>query len=206
MFSLQRFSAAAFLLLLSASLVCAQGKKQAPPPPPAPAKSPSPAVTDDFVHKQFGEKCSLIHGPQQFVADLDGDGIPDLVVAARCSDPMADQDEYAFKVIDPYNTYMGFGDVKVTSKFASDVPERRGLSLLVIQGDEKDEWRAETPKAKFVVINLPFKTFTVKKYALKKKMVLGIFVEEQGEGMNTSSVIFWDGKKYRYEQVGATLE
>ncbi len=94
----------------------------------------------------------------------------------------------------------------MTSTFASDVPERRGVSLLIIHGTEKDGWRADVPKAKFLLINLPFKTLTVKRYALKKKTVLGIYMEEQGEGENTSSVLFWDGKKYKYVQLGSTLE
>jgi hypothetical protein len=183
----------------------AQAKKQ-PPPPPAHAKSPSPAVTDDFVHQQFGENCSLLAGPPQFVADLDDDGVEDLLVAARCKNPIADQDEYSFRVADPYNSFLGFGEVKVTSTFASDEPDRRGLSLLIVHGVDKDAWRAETPKAKFVLINLPFKTLSVKRLVLKKKTILGIYMEEKGEGENTSSVVFWDGKKYRYQQLGATLE
>jgi len=188
-----------------AASLCAQSKKQ-PPPPPAHAKSPSPAVTDELVHQQFGENCSLLAGPPQFVADLDDDGVEDLLVAARCKNPIADQDEYSFRVADPYNSFLGFGEVKVTSTFASDEPDRRGLSLLIVHGADKDGWRAETPKAKFVLINLPFKTLSVKRLVVKKKTILGIYMEEKGEGENTSSVVFWDGKKYRYQQLGATLE
>lgn len=188
-------------LLLSAA---AQSKK--PDDLPVHAKSPSPAVTDDFIHQQFGDNCSLLAGPRQFVADLDGDGIEDLVVAARCKNPMADRDEYSFVVTDPYDSYLGYSDVKVTSTFASDVPERRGISLLIIHGAEKDGWRAEKPKAKFLLINLPFKTLTVKRFALRKKTVLGIYMEETGEGEETSSVLYWDGKKYRYQLLGSALE
>jgi hypothetical protein len=182
-------------------IAAAFAQKKQPPPPPAPAKSPKPAVTDEYVHKQFGDNCSLIAGPRQFVGDLDGDGIDDLVVVAKCKDPMQDRDEENFVVADPYDTFMGFGDVKVTSTFASDVPERRGVSLLIVHGAEKGGWQADEPKAKCVLINLPFKTLTV-----KKKTVLGVFMEEQGEGESTSSVIYWDGKKYKYMQLGATLE
>src|ERR1700686_967913 len=196
------------LPVLAAMLLVAvaQNKKKQTLPPPAHAKSPSPAVTDELIHQQFGDNCSLLAGPPQFVADLDDDGIDDLVVAAKCKNPMADKDEYSFVVADPYDSFLGYSDVKVTSTFASDEPERRGLSLLIIHGAEKDAWRTDTPKAKFLLINVPFRTLTVKRLALKKKTILGIYIEETGEGDQTSSVVFWDGKKYRYQQLGSTLE
>jgi len=196
-----------FLLpvLASAMLMAAAQSKQ-PMPQPAHAKSPSPAVTDELIHKQFGENCSVLAGPPQFVADLDGDGIDDLVIAARCKNPMSDKDEYSFVVSDPYDSFLGYSDVKVTSTFASDAPERRGVCLLIIHGAGDNAWRAETPKAKFLLINLPFKTLAVKKLTLKKKIVLGIYMEETGEGEDTSSVVFWDGKKYRYQALGSSLE
>jgi hypothetical protein len=197
------------LLLLPALaflLTFAAAQKKEPPPPPAHAKSPSPAVTDELIHKQFGDNCSLLPGPPQFVADLDDDGIDDLVVAAKCKNPMADKDEYSFVVGDPYDSFLGYSDVKVTSTFASDEPDRRGISLLIIHGAEGAGWRAEKPKAKFLLINLPFKTLTVKRLALKKKTILGIYMEEKGEGEDTSSVVFWDGKKYKYQTLGSTLE
>jgi hypothetical protein len=186
--------------------ICAFAQRKEPSPPPARAQHPSPAVTDEFIQKQFGENCSLLAGPEQFVGDLDGDGIEDLIVAAKCKNPMADKDEYGFMIADPYDTFLGFGDVRVTSTFASDAPERRGISLFIIHGAEKDAWRSDKPKAKFLMINLPFKTLTVKRLALKKRTMLGIYMEETGEGESTSSVLFWDGKKYRYTQLGSTME
>jgi hypothetical protein len=193
------------LAIFAASATLAAQKKQ-PPPPPAHAKTPVPAVTDEYVHKEFGDNCSLLAGPPQFVADLDGDGVDDLVVAGRCKNPLADQAEYGFVVADPYNSFLGFGDVKVTSTYASDEPERKGVCLLVVHGVGPEAWRSDKPKAKFVLINLPFKTLAVKRLALKKKLVLGIYMEEKGEGESTSSVIFWDGKKYRYQIMGSDLE
>ena len=196
---------ALFVISAASATLAAQSKKQ-PPPPPGHATAPSPAVTDEYVHKEFGDNCSLVAGPPQFVGDLDGDGVDDLVVAARCKNPMADQAEYNFKVTDPYNSFLGFGDVKLTSTFASDVPDRKGICLLVVQGVGPEAWRSTQVKSKFVLINLPFKTLTVKRLALKKRTVLGVYMEEQGEGEATSSVIFWDGKKYRYQVLGADLE
>ena len=202
-------SSSKWLLLPALTLlltVAAAAQKKQPPPPPAHATHPSPAVTDELIHKQFGDNCSLLPGPPQFVADLDDDGVDDLLVAAKCKNPMADKDEYSFVVADPYDSFLGYSDVKVTSTFASDEPDRRGISLLIIHGADKDAWRAEKPKAKFLLINLPFKTLTVKRFALKKKTILGIYMEEKGEGEDTSSVIYWDGKKYKYQQLGSTLE
>jgi hypothetical protein len=197
---------AGLLVISIASSAAAGPSKKPAPPPPAPAKVPSPAVTDALVHKQFGENCTVLGGPQQFTMDLDGDGVDDLVIAARCKNPMADRDEYSFQIIDPYDSFLGFSDVKVTSSFASDAPERRGLCLLIIHGDGPDAWRSEKPKAKFMLINLPFKTLAAKKLSLKKRMTMAIYMEETGEGENLSSLVFWDGKKYRYQPLGSSME
>jgi hypothetical protein len=197
----------ALLLTYAASASFAADKKE-PGPPPAHAKSPMPAVTDEYIHKEFGENCSLLGGPPQFVADLDGDGTDDLIVAGRCKNPLADQAEYGFLVADPYNSFLGFGNVKVTSTFASDAPERKGVCLLIVHGVGPEAWRSDKQKPKFLLINLPFKTLTVKRLALKKKTILGVYMEEQGEGESTASVIFWDAKrqKYRYQILGSDLE
>ena len=194
------------LLMIAATSATLSAEKKQPPPPPAHAKSPVPAVSDEYVHKEFGDNCSVLGGPPQFVGDLDGDGVDDLVIAARCKNPMADQDEYGFHVADPYDSFLGFGEVKVTSTFASDEPERKGVCLLIVHGVGPEGWRSDKTKAKFLLINLPFKTLAVKRLALKKKTVLGIYMEEKGEGENTSSVVFWDGKKYRYQILGSDLE
>jgi len=208
MWTSQSFRSRALPVLLSvlATALTASAGKKLPPPPPAPAKSPTPAVTNDYIHKEFGDNCSVLGGPPQFVGDLDGDGIDDLVIAGRCKNPMADQAEYGFIVADPYDSFLGFGNVKITSTFQSDAPERKGVCLLVVHGVGKDAWRSDKPKPKFVLINLPFKTLTMKKLALKKRVVLGVYMEEQGEGEATSSVVFWDGKKYRYQILGSDLE
>jgi hypothetical protein len=172
------------------------------------ASVPSPTrpnVNNDFVQKQFGSTCSLI-GIDPLVADLDGDGIEDIVIPARCTNPMMDQVENSFVVVDPYNSFFGYGNPRVTTQFASDDPERRGYSLLVIHGAGAEAWHSATPKAKFVIVNLPFKQVVVKKMALKKKKpLMGIFAEETG-GDQSTSVTFWDGKRYKYQPLGSSME
>ena len=59
-------------------------------------------------------------------ADLNGDGIEDLVVAGHCTNPLADQAEDNFTVIDPYNAFYGYGNTKITTQFASEDPAIRG--------------------------------------------------------------------------------
>jgi hypothetical protein len=194
------------LIFVIALLTATAFAQRTQPPPLSRATQPSPAVTDEFIQKQFGDNCSLLPGPPQFVADLDGDGAEDLLVVAKCRNPLADRYEYGFMVADPYDSFLGFGDVKVTSTFASDEPERRGLSLLIIEGTQSEGWRTDRPKAKFMLINLPFKSIAVKRFSTRKRTTLGVYMEETGEGENTTSVLFWDGKKYRYAQLGSSLE
>jgi len=167
--------------------------------------SARPAVDNAFIQKQFGSTCSLI-GIEPLIADLESDGIEDIVIPARCTNPMMDQLEDSFVVVDPYNSFFGYGNPKITTQFSSDDPEHRGYSLLVIHGAGADAWHSATPKAKFIIINLPFKQVVVKKLAIKKKrLIMGIYAEETG-GDQATSVVFWDGRKYKYQPLGSSME
>src|SRR6476660_10042316 len=88
----------------------------------APAKTSATAVNNDFIQKQFGATCTLLAGPPTYTADLDGDGTEDAVIVAKCTNPLMDQTEDSFTVIDPYNSFFGYGDTKATSQFASEDP------------------------------------------------------------------------------------
>jgi hypothetical protein len=170
------------------------------------AEKTSSEVNQEFVHKQFGDSCRLVPGSAPLKADLDGDGVEDIVIIARCTNPLVDQEQDSFKVIDPYNAYFGYGDPKVTTQFASEYPDTRGLSLLIVHGAGPGAWRSDPPKSKFLVINLPFKQLAVKKMKLHKKAVMAIYAEETHEGQGAISALYWDGKKYKYQPLGTSLD
>ncbi|HKS71697.1 MAG TPA: hypothetical protein VJQ82_00790 [Terriglobales bacterium] len=169
------------------------------------AVQPSPSVDNDFVQKQFGSSCKLEPGFSPIAGDLDGDGIEDVVIPARCRKPMLDQAENNFRVVDPYYTFFGYGNPKITSEFASEDPVARGVVLLVIHGAGPEAWHSETPKAKFMIINFPYKTIAVKKMAVHKRTIMAIYAEETGADQ-MESALFWDGKKYRYTPLGSGME
>ncbi len=84
--------------------------------------------------------------------------------------PLIDEAENGYKVSDPYHSFYGLGDPKITTKFSeNDDPKYRGLSVLVIHGAGPDAWHSDTPKAKFVIINLPFTKMAVKRIKLGKE-------------------------------------
>ena len=140
------------------------------------------------------------------MADLNSDGSEDIVIVARCKNVLIDQGEKNYQVIDPMDSFFGYGNPSITTSFAPDDPKLRGVSLLVIHGAGTDGWRSATPLAKFVIINLPVKTLAVKRIRVKrKKFANAIFVEEATSDQMTSA-IFWDGKKYRYQPLGSSTE
>src|SRR5271165_4801602 len=158
-------------------------------------------IDNDFVQQQFGNQFTLLPEVGAVFGDLGGDGLEDVAIAARCKNPMLDQDEHNYRVIDPYYEFFGYGDPRLTTTFSEGDPMRRGLTVLIIHGAVKDGWRSLTPKAKYVIVNLPYSMISVRKMKLRKSMIEAIYVEESGD-MGESSALFFDGKKYRYVPMG----
>jgi hypothetical protein len=162
-------------------------------------------IDDDFVHQQFGSTCALDPKFAPMTADLNGDGIEDVLMVARCKNPLIDQAEKDYKVIDPMNSFFGYGNPQVTSTMGQQDPRLKGISLLIIHGAGAEAWHAASPGAKFVIINIDVKTAVLKKMKLRKKTVTAVYIEE-ATGDQMTAAIFWDGKKYKYEPLGSSME
>jgi hypothetical protein len=165
----------------------------------------TPKIDNAFVQRTFGKDFTMVPEVGGMVGDMDGDGIEDVVIAARCKNPLLDQGEHNYSVIDPYDTFFGYGDPKVTTTFVQDDPTKRGLVVLIIHGSGSEGWHAETPKAKYVVINLPYRALTVRRMKLKKKTLQAIYAEE-GNALGETAALFFDGKNYKYVPMGSSME
>ncbi len=165
-----------------------------------------PAVDEAFVHQQFGPEFTVISNLAPLSGDLDGDGIEDIVIPARGKSPVIGETEYHYKTIDPYSSFFGIGDPKITSGFGAEDPKYRGYVLLIIHGAGADAWRSATPKAKFVLINIPYKQIALKHVQVRRKKVVTVIYSEETGADEMTSATYFDGKKYKYEPMGSNLQ
>jgi len=151
------------------------------------APAPAPAKPDAVeLAKLFGPAFTVQTEFPVLTADFDGDGTEDAVVVATAENPLLDETEQHYKVVDPFSSYYGLGDPKITVHFSTHVGKPH--LLLVIH-----DWRA--PKTKFVIMNFPFDKLSLSRTLVKKKPVPAIKGEEvTGE----TSLVFWDGKKWKW--------
>jgi hypothetical protein len=173
-----------------------------------PAAEKSQKIDNAFVRSQFGDQFTMLPDVPPVFGDLDGDGVQDVVIAARCKNPMLDQGSYKFRVVDPYYDYYGFGDPRITTTFAEGDPSMRGLVTLIIHGAGPEAWRSKDPKAKYVIVNLPYRSISVRKLEVtKKRTVDALYVEEAGDS-GVSSAVFYDVKRtrYRYVPMGGEMQ
>jgi hypothetical protein len=192
-----------FTVLLSA---LAWGQTTAPAADvPKPDAQTAVKIDNNFVHERFGDQFTLVPEIGVMIGDLDGDGIDDAAIAARCKNPLLDEAAHDYRVLDPYYEFFGYGDPKVTTSFSKNDPSNRGLVVLVIHGTGPEAWRSATPKAKYVIINLPYRGLSVRKMRLGKKLIGAIYAEE-GTDMGESSALYFDKKTYKYVPMGSNME
>lgn len=179
----------------------------------------APPEAAELVKAQFGPNCDLalersaVHVKYlsqkkevwvNFLSgDFDGDGVPDAALVARCASPLAGEVGFDYKVEDPYFAANGYGNPKITAAFQTGDPEHQNV-VLVILGAGAEGWHAAKPKAKYLLINLPFDNLQLMQVAAKKKKdkpVAALSLLE-GEGAQ-NSVAFFDGKKWRWRDLGS---
>ncbi|HLJ86761.1 MAG TPA: hypothetical protein VKZ53_08050 [Candidatus Angelobacter sp.] len=148
-----------------------------------PAKFPTPMITGDF----------------------DGDGVEDAAIVVDIKDPFPDSYEYKYKVADPYHEFFGFGNPSETAAFTAR-ESRNSHSIVVIFGAGADNWRTADPKAKFVLVNVPFDTVETGRMLVKKNKP-PIFVIKAVEAELMDANVFWDAKRKRWRwEPGATAD
>ena len=145
------------------------------------------------VEREFGARFTVVAKFQPMLGDFDGDGKEDLAVVVTGS-PALDQGAHNYKLVDPYDSYFGYGNVKTTMSFPVHAV---GQALYVAIAHD---WRAAHPKAKFVIVNLPFERIEISGAQWKKKAVSALFTTDS---TGTQAEVFWDGKKYRWQAVGS---
>jgi hypothetical protein len=147
----------------------------------------------EYITAQFGASFVYLDKFPVITGDLDGDGTEDAIfVTSNKENAMLDEEQYHYKVIDPYDEYFGWGDPRVTSTFNAHDPSAIKFVLIV------HDWRSSGPKTKLVVINLPFEKIRLTRVPTKnkkRKVAPALLAEDLG---GLKSAIYWDGKKYKW--------
>jgi len=143
-----------------------------------------------LVTKQFGPDFTLDTRFEPMQGDFDGDGTIDIALIATSKHPMGGSGAFDYKVSDPYDSYFGLGDPHITTQF-STFGDGSGHCILIIH-----DWKAATPRAKWVIVNVPFDKVALGQVTWKKKTVAAVAAAE-ADGL--SSMVFYDGHKYRWE-------
>lgn len=210
---------ACWLLLivnLGTSTLMGQSPASAPAATAPAASAQVPVDLSDVVARQFGDGFEVVsESPSAKIigasmevdkdnpatwtplltGDLDGDGVEDAVIIVRNKNPLIESQAFNYKVLDVVNGHYGWGDPHITMDFNTNDP-LHNMQLLIIHGAGKEGWRAATPKAKFVLINVPFEHAELVRGILKKHQPIATIRVEESDTI--SSLVFWDGKKYKY--------
>jgi hypothetical protein len=161
---------------------------------------PLPAGLQELVTKQFGKEFQIrTELPAPFITgDFDADGVEDIAIVVGAHHPLSHGAEFGFVAFSPEDEYYGYGDPKIMTNTEWERWEDRKF-ILVIHGAGAEAWRNDHPKGKYLLVNLPFDHIYVVRTKIKKKLQDAI----GGESSVMSSVVYWTGKKYKYDPTSA---
>jgi hypothetical protein len=219
-----RFAAFASAFCLSSVCAVAQNAGTAnPPAKQAPADNSSPQLTvrsegkvtsnvaadsknqpdaQKYIEHQFGPGYKLAANMPVLLGDLDGDGLEDAVFIVTGGNPLVGAGAFDYTVLDPYDGYWSFGDPALNAHVTQTDPGPHYYVLVA------HDWRGEKPKAKFVLMHLPFASISLtpttmgsskfKKQKNKKVVAAISTVESDGQ----TGAVFWTGHTYKFVQLG----
>jgi hypothetical protein len=217
---------ATFALACSVSVLCSQAQTAAPadqgPAQTAPGAS-SPQLTirtnnktnsavpadsqnapeaQKYIAREFGPGFLLAEKMPVLLGDLDGDGTEDAVFIVTGGNPLVSAGAFNFNVLDPYDGFWSFADPTLNTQMRQTEPGPHYCVLVA------HDWRGEKAKAKYVLINLPFKQISLIPTTMgsgrlvrkkDKKIVAAIAtIERDGQ----TGAVFWNGRTYKFVQLG----
>ena len=152
-----------------------------------------------YLLQEFGPSFKLAPKMQPLVGDLNGDGVEDIVLFATSATPLLSREQFNFRVEDPYDGYFGTSDVAITSEFTLHF-DNSARDLLIVFGWRQPASAANAKRpSKFVLINTPMETASIVSLRMKKKDVKVI---ETIDSTTLHSLVYWDGKKWRWTPQG----
>ena len=223
---LVRFAAIASASLLSVGLAGAQNAAPAAQPP-AQTDAHNPQLTirvdgravpttvtadpktfpdaQKYISREFGPGFLIAAKMPILLGDLDGDGLEDAVFIVTGGNPLLGAGAFHYTVLDPYDGYWSFGDPSLNAHIMQTDPGPHYLVLIA------HDWRGEKAKAKYVFINLPFKEISLTPTTLGKHFRKGkdqkvIAAIETLENDGQQGAVFWNGKTYKFIQLGNVEE
>jgi hypothetical protein len=99
-----------------------------------------------------------------------------------------------YKTLDPYNDSFGYGNPKITMSFNTDSSKARYILIA---------HNAQSPKLKFVLVNVPFVKIRTGHMMRKKKPLAAIEVTDE---TGVEAAVYFTGKKYKWEIIGSEAD
>jgi hypothetical protein len=177
-------------------------KPEQPEAPQAPAQpKPVSPIADPagYVALQFGPSFKVDPKFPPLFGDFDGDGDQDVVLFATSPTPLLSQEQFNFRVEDPYNGYFGEGNAQITSQFDVHIDGSQRDILIAFGWRHPPSEHKSKRVSKYVLINTPMERVSMTSFRLKKKDLQAI---EAVDRTGVHSILFWDGKRWHWSAAG----